>query len=248
MITSENISLYYNNTEILSDLSLHINAHESLAIIGPSGCGKTSLLHIFAGLIKPTSGSIFVNHTPLLKPRRTTALISQHYSLLPWKTVFENICLPLHIQKVKRSAFDARTKATLTMLGLNHVKSKYPTELSGGEQQRVAIARALVQTPDLLLFDEAFSSLDAITRDRLQSELKHLHQSTKTTMIFVTHDIEEALYLGERILVMSTQPGTVFKTFVNPSYHNPDAKMSQGFHQLSNQLRQTLNEVMHDAN
>lgn len=190
------------NEYALNNVNLEVESGTSLAIIGPSGCGKSSLLRVAAGLIAPTQGHVFIDGAPLDKPRKQTALMLQNYGLLPWKTVFANAELGLRIQGIPADEREKRTSEALNRMGLGHCAQKYPAQLSGGMQQRVALARALAQNADLLLMDEPMSALDALLRESMQDMLLSLWKEKNYTQILVTHSIEEAVYLGQRILVM----------------------------------------------
>ncbi len=190
---------------------------EPWAIIGPSGCGKSTLLYLLAGLRKPLAGSITVSCEQVQRPRHATGLILQDYGLLPWLTARENVMLGMRIRGLERNPTSLETvDLWLGLLGLEELAARYPAQLSGGQRQRVAIARTLALDPDLLLMDEPFSSLDAITREGLQDLVVSLGVENRATMLLVTHNIEEAVYLARRILVLPLPPIRRASVFDNP--------------------------------
>jgi NitT/TauT family transport system ATP-binding protein len=177
--------------------------------VGPSGCGKTTLLRLLAGLLPPDQGEVCLNDQLLREPCSDIGLVFQTANLLPWRNVFDNILLPLQIQGIPKTQANERVEQALTMVGLSDFADAYPRELSGGMQQRVAIARALVYEPEILLLDEPFGALDALTRERLNLELLQLWQASRKTVVMVTHNIQEAVFLADRVLVLSQRPGRV---------------------------------------
>ncbi len=194
----------------LCDVSFDVSKGELLAVVGPSGCGKTTLLRVLAGLSTPTEGAVFLGERTFSRPPREVALVFQDYgrSLFPWLSVIGNVMFPL--RRLPRSERIGRAEAVLEQMGLRHVAGRHPWELSGGMQQRVAIARALVSRPEILLLDEPFASVDALTRAELQDVLLQLHgepEHRRVTIVHVTHDIDEAVYLADRVLVLSPAPG-----------------------------------------
>jgi NitT/TauT family transport system ATP-binding protein len=201
----------------LSDVSFEVAEGELLAVVGPSGCGKTTLLRILSGLTRPSDGAVLFDGRPVVRPPREVALVFQDYSrsLFPWLSVVRNVMFPLRAVDVARADRVARAEAALEELGLQGVARKYPWQLSGGMQQRVAIARALVSRPEILLLDEPFASVDALTRADLQDVLLRVHtelEHRRMTIVHVTHDIDEAVYLADRVLVLSPAPGRVVTT------------------------------------
>ena len=203
-------SLDKSTVTALSDVDLEVRRTEFVSIIGPSGCGKSTVLRLIAGLLKPSSGSISVFGLPVTEPRDDIALVFQRPTLLPWLSVIDNVTFP---EKHKTGRVSKETAARaldiLEIVGLQDFLRRRPAELSGGMQQRVAIARALLQDPDILLMDEPFSALDALTRDELSVELLDILIKRPKTVVFVTHSIQEALLLSDRIVVMSPRPGKV---------------------------------------
>jgi NitT/TauT family transport system ATP-binding protein len=198
----------------LVDVTFDVAEGELLAVVGPSGCGKTTLLRILCGLSAPTGGTVLLDGRPVLRPPPEVAVVFQDYSrsLFPWLSVLRNVVFPLRRRGLSRTERLERAEAALAEVGLEDVPRKYPWQLSGGMQQRVAIARALVSRPELLLLDEPFASVDALTRGDLQDVLLRLHgddEYRRVTIVHVTHDIDEAVYLADRVLVLSPAPGRV---------------------------------------
>lgn len=195
--------------EALQDINLSIRDHEFVCFIGPSGCGKTTLLRIIAGLDDPSSGSVYLDGDPILGPGPERGMVFQEYSLFPWRTVIDNIAFGLELKGVNKKERLERSKQYLKMVGLERFSDRYPHELSGGMKQRVAIARALVNDPKALLMDEPFGALDAQTRNIMQSELLRIWEEERSTVVFVTHSVDEAIYLADRIVIMSARPGRI---------------------------------------
>ncbi len=198
----------------LADVTFDVMAGELLALVGPSGCGKTTLLRLLCGLTSPSAGSVLLDGRPVVRPPPEVALVFQDYSrsLFPWLTVIRNVMFPLRREGLSKAGKKERAEAVLEEMGLYGVADKYPWELSGGMQQRVAIARALVSRPELLLLDEPFASIDALTRADLQDVVLRVHRDVegrRVTIVHVTHDIDEAVYLADRVLVLSPSPGRV---------------------------------------
>jgi len=209
LVEFRNVDLAIKGRQILKDLSFTFNAGEFVCVIGPSGCGKTTTLRLIAGLAPPTGGSVLYAGEPVKGPRADVAVVFQDYgkALLPWRTAAGNIQLVLDTLKVPRSEHRARIDALLTKVGLAGKNDLYPAEMSGGMQQRLQIARCLAQEPRLLLMDEPFGALDAMTRQALQDEMQAIVADTGTTVFFVTHDLEEAAYLGDRVIGLLPHPG-----------------------------------------
>jgi len=193
----------------LSDINLEIERGEFITVVGPSGCGKTTLLKILAGILSRSSGEILVGGTPIDGPSRQLGVVFQEPLLLPWRTVLQNVMVPIEIQRRPRTEFEAQARDLLGLVGLAGFDRKYPNELSGGMQQRVGIARALVHDPDFLLMDEPFGALDAMTRELMNIELLRIWSERRKTVLLVTHSIAEAVFLADRIVVMSPRPGRI---------------------------------------
>jgi NitT/TauT family transport system ATP-binding protein len=193
----------------LEDISLDIAAGEFLALVGPSGCGKSTLLDLVAGLTAPTSGEVSVGGRPVTGPGLDRGVVFQQYALFPWRTAQANIEFGLEVKGVPRRRRAERAREMLALVGLTAFADRYPHELSGGMRQRVAIARSLAYEPEVLLMDEPYAALDAQTREVLQEDLLAIWRRTGTTVLFITHSIEEAVYLGQRVAVMTARPGRI---------------------------------------
>jgi NitT/TauT family transport system ATP-binding protein len=194
----------------LADVDLVIEPGELIALVGPSGCGKSTVLDLVSGLTTPTSGAVLVDGERVTAPGLDRSVVFQQYTLLPWRTASGNVELALEAKGgMSRTERRARAAEVLELVGLTEFAHRYPHELSGGMKQRVAIARSLSYGPEVLLMDEPFGALDAQTRERLQEELVQIWQRTGTTIVFITHDIEEAVFLGQRVAVMSARPGRI---------------------------------------
>jgi ABC-type nitrate/sulfonate/bicarbonate transport system ATPase subunit len=204
-------SMSFGQRAVLSDVSFEVAAGEFLCVVGPSGCGKTTLLRLLAGLLPLSAGEIRVDGQPVRGPSRERAIVFQDYSkaLLPWRTVAGNVALSLEACQVAEPARTTRVEELLRKMGLQNAARQFPSQLSGGMQQRVQIARALAQDPKLLLMDEPFGALDAITRQGLQDEVTRLAAEQRTTVVFITHDLEEAIYLGDQVIVLAANPGRI---------------------------------------
>jgi NitT/TauT family transport system ATP-binding protein len=191
------------------NVELNVRSNEVLCIVGPSGCGKTTLLRCIGGLLAPSSGQVLIDGQIVSSPRPGVAIVFQHFGLLPWKTVVANVAFGLKIAGVSRQQLAERVEHYIRLVGLAGFENQYPYQLSGGMQQRVGLARALAIHPEILLMDEPFASVDAQTREVLQEELLRIHERERKTMVFITHSIDEALVLGDRVAVMATRPGRV---------------------------------------
>jgi NitT/TauT family transport system ATP-binding protein len=191
------------------NIELSVSSNEVLCIVGPSGCGKTTLLRCVGGLLALSAGHVVIDGQPVNSPRPGVAIVFQHFGLLPWKTVVGNVAFGLKIAGVSGRQLLERVEYYVRLVGLAGFENHYPYQLSGGMQQRVGLARALATHPEILLMDEPFASVDAQTREVLQEELLRLHERERKTMIFITHSIDEALVLGDRVAVMATRPGRV---------------------------------------
>jgi NitT/TauT family transport system ATP-binding protein len=193
----------------LKDLSLSIGRNEFVTLVGPSGCGKSTLLRIVAGLILPTRGVAKIDGNPVSAPRDETAMVFQSPTLLPWASVLDNVLFPLRMMGRMTPDSRSRARSLIRLVGLDGFEDKSPRELSGGMQQRVAICRALIHEPQVLLMDEPFGALDALTREEMTLELLRIWESQPKTIVFVTHSIPEAVLLADRVVVMSARPGRI---------------------------------------
>jgi NitT/TauT family transport system ATP-binding protein len=191
----------------LTDLTLAVERGEFVSIVGPSGCGKSTFLNVVLGLIRHDSGTLELDGTPITGPSQERAMVFQEFGLLPWRTVAANVELGLELKGMPGAERAARATQLIKLVGLNGFEGHYPHELSGGMKQRVGLARALATEPEVLLMDEPFAALDAQTRDLMQTELLQIWERTQKTVLFVTHSIEEAAYLSDRVIVMTARPG-----------------------------------------
>jgi NitT/TauT family transport system ATP-binding protein len=210
-ISVERVSKVYTTRsgpiEALHDIDFAVDARQFVAVVGPSGCGKSTLLKILAGLIPVTSGEARMNRSRIDGPRRDVGVVFQAPVLFPWRSVIDNVLLPVDVQRLGRERFRDRALELLALVGLRGFESRLPSELSGGMQQRAAIVRALIHGPGVLLMDEPFGALDALTRERLNLELQRIWIERRDTVVFITHSIAEAVFLADRVLVMSARPG-----------------------------------------
>jgi NitT/TauT family transport system ATP-binding protein len=193
----------------LSDIDFHIKEGELVVVVGPSGCGKSTLLRILAGLLPLSEGEAFLHGTPITGPRRDIGVVFQSPVLFPWRSVLNNALLPVDVQRLGRAEMRQRAMDLLKLVGLEGFEHRFPWELSGGMQQRVALVRALIHDPALLLMDEPFGALDAMTRESMNQELQRIWMERQKTVLFITHSIGEAVYLADRVLVMTPRPGRI---------------------------------------
>lgn len=244
MIEARHLTVGYSsrsrNHPVLCDVSLTVPQGAVCAVIGPSGCGKSTLLKVIAGLIHPDQGSVLLDGSPVNPKKRKIGFMPQNYGLLPWKTVRENILLGCRMKGEITAATRKEAERLCKCLGLEGLERRYPRELSGGQQQRVALARSFLLRPDVLLMDEPFSALDAITREEMQDVFLTLWKQRGTTTILVTHYVEEALYLGQTIVRMSAGPGTVAEVIPNPLAGRTEMRMSQDFFARGRELRERI--------
>jgi len=224
----------------LEDVDLEVTEGKSCVLIGPTGCGKTSLLHLLSGLLKPTTGNVTVAGESLVGTRRETSLILQQQGLFPWKNAYANAVLGLTVRGAPRKERLAKARTLMEDLGIWDVKDSYPSQLSGGQKQRVAIARSLATSPDLLLMDEPFSALDAMTREALQNLLLKIWNQHKFTFVMVTHSIEEAVFLGSRVLILSPRPGRIIHRMDNPDVGSESYRLTEKFHKTCLEVRRAL--------
>jgi NitT/TauT family transport system ATP-binding protein len=204
--------------EILSLRPIDFTIHdgEFVVVVGPSGCGKTTLLKMIAGLLPPSEGEVRVEGRTITKPHSNVGIVFQTSMLLPWRDVFRNVMMPVEVKNLPRAEYESRAMALLKMVGLEGFERKYPWQLSGGMQQRAAICRALVHDPKILLMDEPFGALDAMTRERMNGELQRIQMETRKTALLITHSIPEAVFLADRVVVMTERPGSIAATYDVP--------------------------------
>jgi len=226
----------------LADVTLDIADGEFVTIVGPSGCGKTTLLRVLSGLLSASSGTVELLGRRVSCPSRKIGMVFQDPVLLPWRTVLENVMLPVVVLRLDRRAYRRRALDLLALVGLSGFEDKYPHELSGGMRQRVALARALVYDPALLLMDEPFGALDAMTREAMNLELQRIWRESGKTVAFITHSIPEAVFLGDRVVVMSPRPGRIVDvvTVDLPRPRDLDLMGSDTFGIYTREIRQML--------
>lgn len=254
-VTIENLGKRFGvdprSTPALQDVNLTIGDNEFVTLVGASGCGKSTLLRILAGLETHTAGRVVCAGHAIEGPGADRAMVFQHYSLYPWLSVIDNIKFSRKLQVNRENlssadveAASGRADALLDLIGLSKVASAYPNQLSGGMQQRVAIARALMGRPAMLLMDEPFGALDAQTREVMHDLILHIHRIEKTTIVFVTHDVEEAIYLGQRVVLMQPRPGRIHSIYPVPlpAARQQDMKHCVEFRELKNEILARIRE------
>lgn len=217
------VSKSFGDVLAVDDVELEIGDGEFLALVGPSGCGKSTLLEILSGLTAPSEGQVLIDGKPVTGPGPDRGVVFQQYALLPWRTARENIEFGLEAIDTPKRQRRERALEYLNLVGLTEFAESFPHQLSGGMKQRVAIARSLVTDPELLIMDEPFGALDALTRDLLQTQLAQIWEQTKKTIVFVTHGIDEAVYLGQRVAVMSARPGRIKALIDVPTWNDASA-------------------------
>lgn len=228
----KNVRKWFNSREkrlqVIDNISFNVREGEFISILGPSGCGKTTLLRIIAGLEKQDEGEVLIRGKPIKGPGQDRAMVFQDYALFPWRNVLGNVLFGLEIRNVPKKEALERAYKFIKLVGLEGFESSYPHELSGGMRQRVALARALVCEPEILLMDEPLSALDAQTRNVMQAELVRIWNETRKTIIYVTHNIEEAVYMADRIAVLSKRPARLLD-LVEVNLHRPRDRFSKEF-------------------
>jgi NitT/TauT family transport system ATP-binding protein len=230
----------------LQGLNLEVGHGEFLSVVGPSGCGKSTFLNVLLGLLKPDQGDLQLSGKKITGPGYERAMVFQEFGLLPWRTVQANIELGLELKGVAAATRRQRAAGLITLVGLDGFEHHYPHELSGGMKQRVGLARALATDPDVLLMDEPFAALDAQTRDIMQMELLEIWDKAKKTVIFVTHSIEEAAYLSDRVIVMTARPGQT-KSIIKINLPRPrdyEMRLTPEFNQIKHKIWNTLKEEL----
>ena len=247
-LRAEHISVSFSTPEgtvaALQDVSFDIMPGEFVSLVGSSGCGKSTLLRTLAGLLIPDQGSVWLDGKRVTAPRRQVGIVFQQANLMPWRTVMDNVLLPLELSDMPKAQAHWRAKIMIELVGLAEFANAYPSELSGGMAQRVAIARALVHDPQVLLLDEPFGSLDALTRERMGQELLRIWRSQRKTVLMVTHSVSEAVFLSDRVLVLSPRPGTVASrvTIDLPRPRELVLMESKAFGTLTGQVRAAIQE------
>ena len=244
MIEAADLNVGYQKkdglTRVLEHINLMVPTGHTCAVIGPSGCGKSTLLKVFAGIIHAYDGTVRIDGKPVNPAGQRIGFIPQNYGLLPWKTVEENVQLGIKIKESAKKIRSEQINDMLQQLGLQGLEKRYPGELSGGQQQRVGLARTFLLRPDVLLMDEPFSALDAITREEMQDVFFKLWKKYEVTTILVTHYVEEALYLGQKIVILSANPGRISEIIDNPLFGSSDIRCQPEFFQMGRELRDLI--------
>ncbi|WP_312462414.1 ABC transporter ATP-binding protein [Comamonas sp.] len=247
MISVQGIAKHYGDFKALDRVDLEIEKGEFVVLLGASGCGKSTLLNLVTGFDKPTAGRIVVNGREVHKVDPHCGMVFQQYALFPWLTVIDNVAFGLKMKGIAKAERLQVARRFIEMVGLKGFEDKYPNALSGGMRQRVSIARVLANDPDVILLDEPFAALDAMTRQVLQDELLQIYEKSKKTIIFITHSIDEALLLSTRMLIMSARPGRVVTDIRNdlPMPRNAQVQLSPRYNELKGQIWDTVqSEVM----
>jgi ABC-type nitrate/sulfonate/bicarbonate transport system ATPase subunit len=243
VITVRDLSVKYKSRSgeilALNKVNIAMDSRELYTVIGPSGCGKSTLLHVLSGILTDFEGSVLIDGKGINPRNQRIGLVLQNYGLLPWKTVYQNVMLGLKI-KQGHAVLDDYGGYLLKQLGIDDLLHRYPKELSGGQQQRVALARAFILKPDLLLMDEPFSALDAITREEVQELFLKAWQQNPVNTVFVTHSVDEALYLGRKIAVFSPSPGRILEVVDNPCFNQDNLRSRNDYVEMSIYLRNLL--------
>jgi ABC-type nitrate/sulfonate/bicarbonate transport system ATPase subunit len=238
-VVLDHVTFSYGSNKILDQLQLELDRGTSYALIGKSGIGTSTLLNLIAGFIKPMEGTITIDQREVSEPRKNTAFLFQELGLFPWQTVLQAVAMPLQLEKkLEKANRSTEVEELLKGMNLYALKDKYPKELSGGEKQRVALARTLIGRPDLILMDEPTSALDAMTKEAIQLLIREYQKKLKATMLFITHDIEEAVSLGEKIVLLNSD-GTV-TLLDNPFYSSTNVKEQLGFYELCIHIRKLM--------
>jgi len=244
VITIKDLSVKYGDQDksvpVLDHINIEIGKGEIYTFIGPSGCGKSTFLYVLSGILRDYEGLVLVDGRPVDPKRQRIGLILQNYGLLPWKNVRQNIVLGVKIKGQPRE--EEYFTYILKQLGIEQLLDRYPKELSGGQQQRVAIARAFLLKPDILLMDEPFSALDAINREEMQALFLKIWQEHNVTTVFITHSVDEALYLGSKIIVFSDAPGKILGVYDNPCFQLDNLRCRDEYYNMSMQLRKILDK------
>jgi len=247
MIKLENVNKSFGELKVLENINIHVPKGEFLVLVGASGCGKSTLLNLIAGFLRPSSGQVFVNDKEVVDVDPQSGMVFQQYALFPWMTVIENVAFGLKLRGVAKKEREAVAMEYINMVGLQGFVDAYPKALSGGMRQRVSIARVLANDPDVILLDEPFAALDAMTRQVLQEQLVKIYEESGKTIVFITHSIDEALLLSTRVIVLGSRPGRVVQEIHNdlPHPRNAQVQLSGRFNELKAQIWDTVQvEVM----
>lgn len=249
MIEVKDLTVTYQGknqeTLALDKVNINISTGDIYTFIGPSGCGKSTFLYVLSGILKDYTGSVLIDGQSINPKTQRIGLVLQNYGLLPWKNIYKNTMLGI---KIKNQPIEVEYSSyILKQLGIDALLDRYPRELSGGQQQRVAIARAFLLKPDILLMDEPFSALDALTREEMQELFLKIWKQNSVTTVFITHSVDEALYLGSKIVVFSPSPGRILEVIDNPCFQMDNLKPKDEYHHMSMKLRKILRDH-HAAN
>ena len=242
----QNVCKWFGSSAVLLDVNLDVRSGEFLCIVGPSGCGKTTLLRMMDGLITPDYGTIALDGAVVTSPQPSISMVFQDFGLLPWKTVYNNVAFPLTLRRTPKAEAEARIRSAIQLVGLTGAEAKYPKQLSGGMRQRVGLARAIAAQPEVMLMDEPFASVDAQVREMLQEELLRIWSEVKQTVVFITHSIDEAITLADRIIVMGQRPGRVVST-IDVDIERPRTVSSVRRHPSYAPLRDTIWSMLTSA-
>lgn len=243
MIEIKGLNVKYRQSQgfvtALEDISLAIDNGDICAVIGPSGCGKSTLLHVLSGIIRGYEGEVKIDGKNIDPSSLRIGLILQDYGLLPWRTVYDNAMLGVRIKDRGRADVN-HARYIMEQLGIDGLADRYPSQISGGQRQRVAIARSFILKPDILLMDEPFSALDAITREEMQDIFLKIWDRYRVSTVIVTHNIEEAVYLGRRIVILSPSPGSIVKIMENPLFGMENLRMKNEFYRMEMDIRRII--------
>lgn len=244
MIKINNVTKRFGDLVVLKDLDLHIKEGEFVVLLGASGCGKSTLLNLIAGFEQPSEGTVMVNDRLITDVDPGSGMVFQQYALFPWQTVMQNVAFGLKLKGVPKAAREERAQHYINMVGLAGFENSYPKELSGGMRQRVAIARVLTNDTDVILLDEPFAALDAMTRQVLQEQLVKIYEANHKTIVFITHSIDEALLLSTRMIVLGAKPGRIVKDIENDLPHPRNAKvqLSQRYNDIKTEVWDVVQE------
>ncbi|WP_278976385.1 ABC transporter ATP-binding protein [Oligella urethralis] len=244
MIKINNVTKRFGDLVVLKDLDLHIKEGEFVVLLGASGCGKSTLLNLIAGFEQPSEGTVMVNDRLITDVDPGSGMVFQQYALFPWQTVMQNVAFGLKLKGVPKAEREERAQHYINMVGLAGFENSYPKELSGGMRQRVAIARVLANDTDVILLDEPFAALDAMTRQVLQEQLVKIYEANHKTIVFITHSIDEALLLSTRMIVLGAKPGRIVKDIENDLPHPRNAKvqLSQRYNDIKTEVWDVVQE------
>jgi NitT/TauT family transport system ATP-binding protein len=247
VLSLEGVSLTYQSgrgepVQALADVNLHLGDHEFVTVVGPSGCGKSTLLKLIAGLMMPTQGKVVFQDRLVDRPHRDVGLVFQQPVLLKWRTVLGNVLLPVEYLKLPIKKYESRAMELLDLVGLAGFEKKMPHQLSGGMQQRVSLARALIYDPKVLLMDEPFGALDAMTREEMSVELLRICEESRKSVLFVTHSISEAILLADRVIAMSPRPGRILADIQVdlPRPRRPEMEFSEAYGKCAQAVREVI--------